>query len=186
MANAGHRLGEVDTSHKENTIARMKANVKFQQMKSFKYWEFDVNETADGYLVVYHDRDFKKYGNKQKLRDMGLKEIRQCYPFVPTLVELKDAMAKQDIIKPIRIEIKRLVSDQGRERALLHALWFKRDVFPDVDFIAFKSHFKKSFPKKTRDDWGDKFEAEKFAILNVKDHDENLFDSIGWFDWWWF
>jgi len=177
MSNLGHRLGEGNTTKTENTIERMKRNLNYQVCEKFKYWEFDINETKDGSLVVYHDRNFKKYGDKRRLRDMTLAEIKHEYPFVPSLKELLIAMKEETISKPIRIEIKRLVSSKGRDAILRLAEEFRRSVHSDVQFIAFRSHFKKSFPKDMRDYWAFEFRVREFKVLNVKNKKQDLFNN---------
>ena len=189
MGNLGHRLGEVDKTHKENTIERFKSNFKYMLLDDYKYVEFDINETFDNELIVFHDRDFKKYGDKRKVRDLFLKEIKETYPFIPTLDELFDVISmyydehKFSTLRPVRIEIKRLISPLGRSKAIEKAGKLRESISESVDFIAFRSHWKKSFPKKTRHHWEEAFHARGFHIWNVKNKKKCLFKSKSSWDW---
>ena len=56
MHNLGHRLGASGTKL-ENTIQGLKDSSKIVSDSKFKYWEFDVRESSDGILFVFHDDD---------------------------------------------------------------------------------------------------------------------------------
>lgn len=184
MSNSGHRLGETIKTAPENTIQRMKDNLKYQIFDDFKYWEFDVNETADKQLIIYHDRDFKKLGDKALIREVKFEYVRDNYPHIPTLQELMEAMAKERITRPIRIEIKRLISDDGRRNILDIAQIFRNKIQLDTKFMAFRSHFKKSFPEESRKYWSLVYEDAGFKILNVKNKRANLFGHEPWYKRW--
>lgn len=180
--NIGHRLGEKTIKGRENTITRLNANWKHQPESKFKYWEFDINETLDGKVVVHHDRDFGLKGDKDLIRKMTLAEIRQQFPFVPTLRQVLNRIKKlnetSDIkSKPVRCEIKRLVSDKGRYSAIYLMEKFREETGIDTQFIAFKSHFKKSFPKKVRVTWAKRYKMHNFKVLNIRSKKKNLFKT---------
>lgn len=56
MRNLGHRLGASGTKL-ENTIQGLHDSLKIVSDSKFRYWEFDVRESADGTLFVFHDDD---------------------------------------------------------------------------------------------------------------------------------
>ena len=187
--NTGHRLGEVIHVGDKNTIERLHANWEHQFTDpDFRYWEFDVNELGDGTLIVFHDRDFKVNGRKYKLKDLTFVQFRHLVPNAPTFFEVlrkfstnyrymikykqENGRSKYYVedVKPIRIEIKRLLTNVGRDQLLATVYKFMEitnQTF-DVEFIAFKSHWKKSFPKSVRTEYKDKFALHDYHVLNVK------------------
>ena len=54
MKNTGHRLGASGTKL-ENTIEGLRESIENLDGKKFKYWEFDIRESKDGIVFVYHD-----------------------------------------------------------------------------------------------------------------------------------
>lgn len=198
-SNILHRLGKVVKRGHENTIERLKANHQFQNRKDAKYFEFDINSTLDHQIIVFHDRDFRKLGIKAKVRDMRLPEIRKRWPWIPTLEEVLDELEKV-AKKPIRVEIKRLHSHYARSDALYFVSEYKKRTGQDIEFIAFPSHWRKSFPKSTRPKWEKEFLKKGMHVLSVKKkrkgmHIYDLFskkyidgkDSTSWWKFWeWF
>lgn len=70
-ANMGHRAGAGPKGHykslPENSISALKASLigfdqykAIQDQKKFVYMEFDLQETADGEVVLFHDEDFSR------------------------------------------------------------------------------------------------------------------------------
>ena len=112
--NLGHRLGKGSEVGPENSITRLKTNIIHQTDPDFKYWEFDINELGDGTIVVFHDRDLDYRGKKYKLKDLSREDFKNMIPYAPTLNELLTEFSTFTVLKPIRVEIKRLLSDIGR------------------------------------------------------------------------
>jgi glycerophosphoryl diester phosphodiesterase len=55
--NCGHRGGSACLPYPENTLLVLSEAIKKTQLQNdFKYLEFDIAETADGELVVFHDK----------------------------------------------------------------------------------------------------------------------------------
>ena len=144
-------------------------------------------------VFVYHDRKIKGLGT---LANHTWAEIKNHAPFIPTLMGVLQKLDQLHverpniIMKPIRVEIKLLVSNAGRTNALKICGVFRdsrieyqgRDF---IHFIAFPKHFKKSFPHKgsswwkfwnkpfhmaltTRERWAVKFSEARFYVLSVK------------------
>ena len=184
--NLGHRCGSVDETAEENTLERFRDNVRFESLESWSYTEFDIVESKDGQLFVFHDRDFRKYGWTARVQDTYAAVIAERYPHIPSYNELVEELLKHDLKKPIRVEIKNLVSEAGILKLVKHTARL-RDKFADVQFIAFRAHFKRSFPKKTRDNFKQLFTSWNFKVLNVKNHKEDLFNPgklggfLNWF-----
>lgn len=182
MSQWGHRLGTVQKVGRENTIKRLRANWRYQDNPKFKYFEFDVVQCMDE-LIVYHDRDFKKLGDKRKVKDVSFKEIEWKYPFIPTLKEVLNELELSR--KPVMVEIKRLNKEWARIQLLNSINEFKANSNAEINCLAFKSHFKKSFPKDTRKFWSDKFTASGIVCHNVRNHSKNLFEEVGCSLWPW-
>lgn len=180
--NLGHRLGKKSTTGRENTIERMRYNLKHQALPDFKYWEFDINETNDGEIIVFHDRDFESYGLDHKVRGLKLRQIKDIFPWIPTLGELLSDMGENNIIKPIRVEIKRLSTTKGRSRLFDQLMYYREHFGWDIDCIAYRSHWKKSFPKDVRPYWKEKFNAYDFHVYNVKKKNKDLFSKESFWD----
>ena len=161
-----HRLGESILTNPENSLARLRDHLNLQTGDTFRYWEFDIQESLDHIVFVYHDRDFKG----KKLRKLTYSEIQELIPHVCTLedvlgefvnyIESPKKLIHVYGLKPIRVEIKLLFSDIGRTRAVGSILRFKEYLSGKgftkdnhVQFIAFPSHFKKTFPNGKKAWW---------------------------------
>lgn len=159
-SNAGHRLGaDVIKEFPDNTLEVLKAfiSVDGHKHKSFKYFEFDVNSTADNKLVVYHDKNFKKKEFKNKpfykkyIKDMTLEEVRKIklsgkYQ-IPTLIEVMDVLKTLEA-KTI-VEVKLIHTDVSRNR-LIETIDSYRKPKWYLAYLAFPKAFKKSFPNKDK------------------------------------
>ncbi len=68
--------------HPENTLASVRAALQL----GVDFVEIDVQETADGELIVFHDYGLRRLcGVRGRVRDRSLAEIRRLNPRVPTL-----------------------------------------------------------------------------------------------------
>ena len=187
--NLGHRLGETITEEKENTIERMISNWRFQIERRFEYWEFDINETLDGKLIVFHDRELE---DGTKIKDQTLEAIRAKYNYIPELNQLfsmfkelnKHTVDGVKLIKPIMVEIKRLSSDAGRNELINSIKGFRATMNSNIAIhcICFKTwrinHFDKSFPtNKIKDHFKFRFHSSRINILNVGSHSRDLFKN---------
>ena len=54
MNNSGHRLGASGT-RLENTVEGLRNAIDNTKDPKFKYWEFDIRESIDEIVFVYHD-----------------------------------------------------------------------------------------------------------------------------------
>ena len=54
MKNSGHRLGASGTNL-ENTVQGLRNSIENIDEKKFRYWEFDIRESIDGVVFVFHD-----------------------------------------------------------------------------------------------------------------------------------
>ena len=87
--------------HPENTLAALRAAIQI----GVDFVEIDVQETADGQLIVFHDYRLNRIcGVPGRVRDNTAARIRELNPAVPTLAEvLRTCRGKTRVL----IEIKR-------------------------------------------------------------------------------
>ncbi|MEI6085295.1 MAG: glycerophosphodiester phosphodiesterase family protein [Verrucomicrobiota bacterium] len=89
------------SQHPENTLAAIRAAIHL----GVDLVEIDVQETADGELIVFHDYRLKRLcGVRGRVCDVTAARIRQLNPAVPTLDEVLSACRGKT---RLLIEIKR-------------------------------------------------------------------------------
>ena len=165
--NLGHRLGGDVYSHENTLVCYRKALKNLQHKKNFKNVEFDIRETKDNKIVVFHDRNIeriipknnhnikiltkilkKKKFKKIRVKDLTLKEMTQLVIakniYVPTLEDVLKESIKWDVKKPIHIEVKSLHSDKARYKLI--DLVNKYNQKLDISLISFRNNFYNSFP----------------------------------------
>ena len=106
--------------HPENTLAAIRAAIRL----GVDFVEIDVQETADGQLIVFHDYRLNRIcGVPGRVRDTTAARIRQLNPAVPTLAEvLRACRGKTRLL----IEIKR--ADPGKVAACIRRHQMERQV----------------------------------------------------------
>ncbi|PMG80441.1 hypothetical protein BCU84_03630 [Shewanella sp. 10N.286.51.B7] len=188
QANTGHRLGG-DIYFPENTLYSFEYAIKYLQASDkFHYAEFDVQESKDGYPVVFHDvkniarivpdndynwtilSRFKDGETLKNLRisDLYLDEIVRLKlennARIPELIDVLNAAVDLGLNKPILVEIKSLKTDDCRQKTIDTVANYKNKL--DINFLAFKSSFNKSFPDKIR--WGAEFQKHNLKVFTAK------------------
>jgi len=165
--NFGHRLGG-DVYSFENTLdCYTKALKNLQHKKNFKYVEFDIRETKDGKIVLFHDNDItrlipqtkhnikvlkrvlkRKKFEKIRIKDLTFKEVKGLWIekniHIPTLKEVLDTSIKWNLTKPMHIEVKSLNTDMVRYKLIELINEYSSKL--DISIIAFRKNFNKSFP----------------------------------------
>jgi glycerophosphoryl diester phosphodiesterase len=125
----------------ENTIAA------FDRAKESGIWgiEFDIQWTGDLQPVVFHDPDCRRlFGEKVRIGELSLKEVKSRFPMIPTLAEVVDRyggllhlMAE---VKPHIVGAKHLndvlseVFSTLRPVKDFHLLSLYPHLFPDISF----------------------------------------------------
>ena len=192
--NLGHRGGsDWYRDLPENSLIVLEASLRglegkppIQYRDNFDYLEFDVQETKDGHLVVFHDSKIKrmlpnsgknvevykqlkdetgKKYSKLKMKYLTLEQVKRLWIWgntdqkVPTLQEFLDAAAEYGLYKPVSLEIKYLLTQEGLHKAIDILAQFRDDYLADqeivytedfdfrdfANFISFKKKFKKAF-----------------------------------------
>lgn len=170
--NLGHRLGGDVFAPGDTLYSYEKLIDKFNKSSRIKNIEFDVQETKDNHLVVFHDigkiyrivpktqhnsmilkdllshKDFKSI----KIHDLTLNQIKNLRlehnATIPTLLNVLKKSVQLNIDYPIRIEIKRLYTDRAREKLIAILKQYKQKL--KMELIAFRKNYEISFPLQTR------------------------------------
>lgn len=97
----------------ENTLASVRAALRL----GVDFVEIDVQETADGELIVFHDYGLRRLcGVRGRVRDKTLAEIRRLNPQVPTLRQaLQMCRGKARVLLEIKRADPRKVATEIRE-----------------------------------------------------------------------
>jgi len=161
--NLGHRAGGgCFKKLPENSLPSLRASLAengkrppLQKRKDFVYLEFDVRETADHELVVFHDNTLNRMMDrgalKLKVRKLTLKQL-QNFRFkdlpdetIPTLEEFIDTCIDLKLSKPMVIEIKEIYSVEGKEKLLALCDYYRESLKGDREII-YENNF--DFPKE--------------------------------------
>ena len=181
MKNLGHRLGASGTIL-ENTVEGLLESLDLVSDKRFKYWEFDVRESSDGVLFVFHDDCIKINGKMIETRYLSYDEIYRAGESmmisIPTFQQIMEVLKDRE--ERVMIEIKNVHSDASRETLLL-------SVSGNEDWILMSTpeRFVKSFPSTTRDLWNERARTLGVKLVRVGRHRVDLFKAsrflIGWY-----
>ncbi len=193
--NLGHRLGG-DIYKPENTLYVYKKALKtLQNKKDFKYVEFDIRESKDGELIVFHDSKIDRIVPKTKhnlnlLKNKNFKNISienltaktisklilEHNAHIPTLEEVLQASVDWNLKKPIHVEIKALNTDKARMKLIKTVDKYTKKL--DISFIAFSKHFYKSFPYPPR--WIHLFQKYNLNFYQIGRHEftRKSFDDV--------
>ncbi len=205
--NLGHRAGGDYSYFPENSLMVLEESCcgaeekqPLQNHHDFVYLEFDVRETADHKLVVYHDSTLRRLmdssSSKQKINNLKLREIKSFNfegwdgEHIPTLEEFVRASIEYKLIKPMVIEIKNIYSDQGMEK-LLQVVRYYNEQYANQAAIIYEKNFdfpkspiilmcfRKNLPKPIKENpvvWQKKIKEVKIdGIFQAKVHQNRLF-----------
>ena len=140
----------------------------------FKYWEFDVHESKDGVLFVFHDDCMKIDGKMKPVKQLAFAEIsRQGVEDgidIPTLDTVVQVLLNRS--EPVMIEIKNLMSNAARQKII--DVTAERS---DWQLIASVNRFLTSFPRKSRKYWHMQANKAGTSVYQIRRHDVDLFFS---------
>tara|TARA_B100000579_G_C22616089_1_gene749607 strand:- start:101 stop:736 length:636 start_codon:yes stop_codon:yes gene_type:complete len=172
-SNIGHRLGGTDPSS-DNTIAALMRTINLVNEPNFKYWEFDVHESKDGVLFVFHDDVLDIDGKRIPVKELTFAEISSQGEMngieIPTMDAVVEILSKRT--EPVMIEIKNLFSDAARRKII--SVTAERS---DWQLIASVKRFLISFPRKKRTYWHKQATAVGTSVYRIRRHEIDLFDS---------
>ena len=180
MKNSGHRLGTSGTPT-ENTIEGLQSSLGNSSRSDFRYWEFDIQESSDGEVFVFHDDAITVDGSPSETSDMPFSKIHEAGLqqgiSIPLLSEVCEHLRDRE--EPVMVEIKHLETDQARTEVLETISKMRK-----WKLMATPIRFSRSFPEESRDEWRSRFESEGVELVRVGRHRLNLFRSgktrVGW------
>ena len=181
MKNSGHRLGTSGTPT-ENTIEGLQSSIANVSRSDFRYWEFDIQESSDGKVFVFHDDEIVIDGSSSKTSEMTFLQIQDAGFKLGISIPLFSEVCEhlRDREEPVMVEIKHLETDQARSEVLETISKMSK-----WKAMSTPIRFSRSFPAETRDEWRTRFESEGVELVRVGRHRLNLFRSsktrMGWF-----
>ena len=171
MKNLGHRLGASGTKL-ENTLEGLLGSYELVSDRRFRYWEFDVRESSDGVLFVFHDDSIMDQGELVHTKNMKFNDICRAGLSlgirIPRFREIVEELNKRD--ERVMIEIKHVHSDDCRN-----------EVFDAVEcnekwmLMCTPSRFIDSFPSESRDYWRERAHESDIKLVRVGRHRIDLF-----------
>ncbi len=180
MKNSGHRLGASGTIL-ENTLEGYRESSEKPGMKGFRYWEFDIRESSDGIVFVFHDDSIDAGGKQAETSQMAFSEIKKAGSqrgiSIPLFSEVCEELGEST--ERVMVEIKYLSSDNARAE-VLEALRSRGN----WNAMATPERFSRSFPSHIRDDWRTRFQSTGVELVRVGRHRVDLFHAcksrMGW------
>ena len=119
MKNSGHRLGASGTTA-ENTLEGYRESSAKPEMRGFRYWEFDIRESSDGTVFVFHDDTIDLSGKQSETSQMPFSEIKRAGSLggisIPHFSEVCEELG--DSPERVMVEIKHLSSEGARTEVL--------------------------------------------------------------------
>jgi|TARA_B110000263_G_C15269204_1_gene492613 glycerophosphoryl diester phosphodiesterase len=180
LSNLGHRLGGLG-SCSGNTIESLRATIDKVSDPLFLYWEFDVHESADGILFVYHDNDIEMDGEMVLVKGLEMESLKnagvQLGFQIPTFTEVISELSERN--ENTMIEIKNLISDEARREVITAMVGH-----PNWTLMATPLRFTASFPSESRAHWHSEVRKAGTKLVRVGRHRIDLFSAaktrLGW------
>lgn len=174
MKNSGHRLGASGTNL-ENTIQGLRNSIDNLDEKKFRYWEFDIRESIDGVVFVFHDDLINLNGEIIEISKMTFSEIKDAGEtldisiptFEEVVIELENRKEK------VMVEIKEIFSDQARNEIINRI-----SELENWKIMATPERFEKSFPKESRAFWRKEIQELEIKFVRVGRHRVELFKAV--------
>jgi len=180
LRNLGHRLGASGTKM-ENTIDGLMNSLELVENRKFKYWEFDIRESLDGIIFVFHDDQILADGELIETAKLNFSEIIKAGEDlgvnIPTFSDVVAILGdrKEDVM----VEVKELTTDAARKNVIT-AISSK----PNWKLMATPTRFLESFPSESRDYWEGYTRDLGVELVRVGRHKLDLFSaSKSYFRW---
>ncbi|MBJ36689.1 MAG: hypothetical protein CMB68_04980 [Euryarchaeota archaeon] len=175
LKNLGHRLGGSGTPL-ENTIQSLKDSIEntIFNLRNFRYWEFDIHESSDSEIFVFHDDEIHIDGKSHILNHLTLVQIQELGRTlgisIPTLSEVLEILNERP--EKVMIEVKSLLTEEGREKVVENV---RRN--QNFTLMASPARFEKSFPKNSREYWHERLRKSNTKLVRVRRHRVDLFNA---------
>jgi glycerophosphoryl diester phosphodiesterase len=174
MKNSGHRLGASGTNL-ENTIQGLRNSIDNLDEKKFRYWEFDIRESIDGVVFVFHDDLINLNGEIIEISKMTFSEIKDAGETldisIPTFEEVVIELETRK--ERVMVEIKEIFSDQARNEIISRI-----SELENWKIMATPERFEKSFPKESRAFWRKEIQELEIKFVRVGRHRVELFKAV--------
>ena len=180
MRNLGHRLGASGTKM-ENTIDGLMNSLEQVGNRKFKYWEFDIRESLDGIIFVFHDDQILVNGELIETVKLNFSEIVKAGEDlgvkIPTFSEVVAILDNRQ--EDVMVEVKELRTDDAR-RSVITTISDKSN----WKLMATPTRFLQSFPAESREYWEGYTRNLGVELVRVGRHKLNLFSaSRSYFIW---
>ncbi len=173
MKNSGHRLGASGTNL-ENTVQGLRNSIDNLDEKKFRYWEFDIRESIDGVVFVFHDDLINLNGEIIEISKMTFLEIKDAGETldipIPTFEEVVIELETRK--ERVMVEIKEIFSDQARNEIINRI-----SELENWKIMATPERFEKSFPKESRAFWRKEIQELEIKFVRVGRHRVELFKA---------
>ena len=174
MKNSGHRLGASGTNL-ENTIQGLRNSIDNLDEKKFRYWEFDIRESIDGVVFVFHDDLINLNGEIIEISKMTFSEIKDAGEtldiLIPTFEEVVIELETRK--ERVMVEIKEIFSDQARNEIINRI-----SELENWKIMATPERFEKSFPKESRAFRRKEIQELEIKFVRVGRHRVELFKAV--------
>jgi glycerophosphoryl diester phosphodiesterase len=174
MKNSGHRLGASGTNL-ENTIQGLRNSIDNLDEKKFRYWEFDIRESIDGVVFVFHDDLINLNGEIIEISKMTFSEIKDAGETldisIPTFEEVVIELETRK--ERVMVEIKEIFSDRARNEIINRI-----SELENWKIMATPERFEKSFPKESRAFWRKEIQELEIKFVRVGRHRVELFKAV--------
>tara|TARA_B100000945_G_scaffold297865_1_gene277273 strand:+ start:6672 stop:7205 length:534 start_codon:yes stop_codon:yes gene_type:complete len=165
----------------ENTINGLMNSLELVENRKFKYWEFDIRESLDGIIFVFHDDQILVDGELIETAKLNFSEIIKAGEDlgvkIPTFSDVVAILSdrKEDVM----VEVKELRTDDAR-RTVITAISSK----PNWKLMATPTRFLECFPSESRDYWEGYTRDLDVEFVRVGRHKLDLFSaSKSYFRW---
>jgi len=180
LRNLGHRLGASGTKM-ENTIDGLMNSLEQVGNRKFKYWEFDIRESLDGIIFVFHDDQILVNGELIETAKLNFSEIVKAGEDlgvkIPTFSEVVAILDSRQ--EDVMVEVKELRTDDAR-RSVITTISDKSN----WKLMATPTRFLQSFPAESREYWEGYTRNLGVELVRVGRHKLNLFSaSRSYFIW---
>jgi len=165
----------------ENTIDGLMNSLEQVENRKFKYWEFDIRESLDGIIFVFHDDQILVNGELIETAKLNFSEIVKAGEDlgvkIPTFSEVVAILDNRQ--EDVMVEVKELRTDDAR-RAVITTISDKSN----WKLMATPTRFLQSFPAESREYWEGYTRNLGVELVRVGRHKLNLFSaSRSYFIW---
>ncbi|MBT5613275.1 MAG: hypothetical protein HOJ64_00175 [Euryarchaeota archaeon] len=162
----------------ENTLQGLRNSLHLVSNPRFKYWEFDIHESKDNILFLFHDDIIGINNSTEELKYMKFIDIKAAgiknNINIPTLDEIVLELFPRS--EKIIIEIKNIMSDKCRTKIIETV-----SSIPNCKIMITPNRFDVVFPSENRDYWHNEFNRNSIKLIMVGRHKVDMFKTSNTF-----